>query len=139
MSIDAMKKVFKAEFAQLHAIHEHVKKTLSKYYVDEALMFKAMVVSEEITTNISQYGYSENAGTDHFLEIDIRIVDKNRIVMEFVDYGIPFNLSAYRKPEGSPEIELGGLGIMLVKKLAHKLEYRRENNRNITTATLKGE
>ena len=135
-SIEFMKKVFKAEYGELQAIHEYVKNILTEYQVDEALIFKALVFSEEITTNISQYAYSENTGTDPTIEIDIRIMDKNGIVMEFSDYGAPFDPSTYHKPEGGSEIEMGGLGLVLVKEVTHKLAFRRDNHRNIITATI---
>ena len=131
-----MKKIFKADFRELHAIHAYVKKVLAKYHVDEKLIFKAMLISEEITTNISRYAYPEDAETDHLIEMDIRIIDENRIVMAFTDDGAAFDPLTYRKPESGPEIEIGGLGLMLVKKMSHRLAYRRDGNRNITTATI---
>ena len=131
-----MKKIFKADYSELQTIHEYVKKILAEYHVNEELIFKALVFSEEITTNISQYAYSERAGTESFIEIDIRIIDKDRIVMEFADSGAPFDPLTHHKPEGGSETEMGGLGLILVKQVAHNLEWKREDNQNITTATL---
>jgi len=136
LSIDLMKKIFKAEYAELNAIHEYLKKFLKEHHVNEELLFKTMVFSEEIMTNISRYAYPENDGINNPIEIDIRIINKKRIVMEISDYGIAFDPLTYHKPEKKSEVELGGFGLILVKKITHKLKYRRENNRNIITAII---
>ena len=94
-----MKKIFKAEYAELNAIHEYLKKFLKEHHVNEELLFKTMVFSEEIMTNISRYAYPENDGINNPIEIDIRIINKKRIVMEISDYGIAFDPLTYHKPE----------------------------------------
>jgi anti-sigma regulatory factor (Ser/Thr protein kinase) len=81
---------------------------------------------EEIYTNIFSYAYPPVEG-----EVKITFKRENDfIVLQFVDWGIPYN--PLEKPD--PDIELspqdrpiGGLGIYMVKQLAKSVEYEYDN------------
>jgi len=131
-----MKKIFNADNSELPAIHAYVRQVLAESGVDAELTFDALVVAEELTTNICQYAYADHASADHPIEIDLQVIDRNRMMMKFTDYGVAFDPLAYRKPEGASRNDIGGLGLMLVKRLAHNLEYKRYHCKNITTVTI---
>ena len=59
--------------------------------------------------------------------------------MTFEDNGIPYN--PLKAPESdvtlsAKEREIGGLGILMVKKMSENMEYRYENNKNILKLSL---
>ena len=56
-----------------------------------------------------------------------------RLRISFVDDGRPFDPLAFRGPdmeEATEERGIGGLGIHIVRSLAHQARYRREGGRN---------
>ncbi|HSB04077.1 MAG TPA: ATP-binding protein, partial [Thermodesulfobacteriota bacterium] len=59
-----------------------------------------------------------------------------RFVIEIIDRGVPFDVTAIPDPDvtaGIPERETGGLGIFFMKKVMDDVRYRRENDRNLLT------
>ena len=96
---------------------------------------KIELAAEEALVNIIHYAYLERPG-------DVEMIckmDGGRFVIEIIDWGIPFDVTAMPDPDvtaGIPEREPGGLGIFLMKKVMDEVRYRRENDRNILTLTL---
>jgi len=90
------------------------------------------LAAEETLVNIFHYAYPERPG-------DVEMICKTeggRFIIEFIDSGIPFDVTAMPDPDvtaGIQEREPGGLGIFLMKKVMDKVRYRRENDRNILT------
>ena len=70
-------------------------------------------------------------------EVDFeRTVSPDGVRLVFIDDGIEYNPLAHSDPDtslGADERQIGGLGILMVKKLADDISYRRERNRNILT------
>ena len=77
---------------------------------------------EEIGANIVRHGAPAN-------DVEVAaIFSEDEVVLTFDDDGIPFNpleLPAPEIPESLDEARIGGLGVMLVKKLARRIEYER--------------
>src|SRR5260370_18784029 len=56
-----------------------------------------------------------------------------RLTINFVDDGPPFDPLAHSEPDfeaSSEQRPVGGLGIAIVRALAHRASYRREGHRN---------
>ena len=93
---------------------------------------KIELAAEEALVNIIHYAYPKGPG-------DVEMICKTeggRFIIEFIDSGIPFDVTAMPDPDvtaGIQEREPGGLGIFLMKKVMDKVRYRRENDRNILT------
>ena len=88
---------------------------------------------EEIVMNITSYAYPE--GADGFLEVEIEKTD-NRIIIRFMDGGMPFNPLEHKKPDTSQSWKLrpiGGLGILLVTKKMDAIHYDYVENKNVLT------
>ena len=84
------------------------------------------VILDEIASNIVKH-----SGASGF-EVDIEISEKN-VKLTFVDDGKPYDPLAHADPDTSARPEqraIGGLGILMVKKLADSIGYAREHNRN---------
>lgn len=103
-----------------------------EWNLNDDLANKLDMCAEEIFANVAFYAYPEKQGM-----IDVTLTKaEDNIIFEFKDKGIAYN--PLEKPD--PDITLppeerpiGGLGIFMVKKLADKIYYRRENNNNILT------
>ncbi len=93
---------------------------------------KIELAAEEALVNIIRYAYPDGQG-------DVEMIckmDEGRFVIEIIDWGIPFDVTAMPDPDvtaGIPERETGGLGIFFIKKVMDDVRYRRENDRNILT------
>ena len=85
---------------------------------------------EEWVTNLCRHAYRQQGGT---IEVAVRSGDGG-FVVEIADDGPPFDPTTRPDPnvEGSlAERELGGLGIMLIRRMVDQVRYRREGERNV--------
>ncbi len=125
-------KTFPAEVKQLDAIQAWVDSLLEAKDCPPSVMVQISVVVEELFVNIANYAYDGAAG-----DVTLRIaVDDGIFRMQFEDSGKPFDPLAHpalntKEPLGKRRI--GGMGIYIVRKTVDKIDYRRENGRNILT------
>ena len=93
---------------------------------------KLVIVGDELFSNIIQHGYGNNGGV-----IFVRILfdeDRNEFVLTIIDRAKAFNqLEVDNPPVGSDAKAqpIGGLGIMIVKKIMTEYAYDRINDKNI--------
>ena len=89
------------------------------------------IILDEICSNIVKH-----SGASGF-DVDIEIVPAPQgVKMIFADDGVPFDPLAHADPDTTLSAELrpiGGLGIMMVKKMATSVSYHRAHNRNYLT------
>lgn len=89
---------------------------------------------EEALVNIFNYAYAEENGGG--VEIQCRMEDEATLLIEIQDAGVPFDILAAPDPDtdaGISERKIGGLGILLIKKMIDEVKYRREGESNILT------
>jgi len=102
--------------------------------IEMTIALKINMVFDDLLTNIISYAYGEDK-TEHSIEIGLSYTD-SRLSITIADDGIPFNPFTREDPDtnlGIEEREIGGLGILLVKKTMDETTYQRRNNRNIIT------
>ena len=90
-----------------------------------------MVASDEIFANIVRY----SGATDWTLTVE-RTHHPDGVRLFITDNGKPFDPLSYRDPDTTlcaDDREVGGLGILIVKKTMSPVTYRRNNGRNILT------
>lgn len=89
------------------------------------------IMLDEIVSNVIKF-----SGASGF-ELDIESLDDPAGVnLVFIDDGKSFNPLVHIDPDTSLSAEerpIGGLGILMVKKLSDSVSYRREHNRNFLT------
>ena len=91
------------------------------------------VAVEEIFVNISNYAYKPDKG-----EVTVHISTGQKISIKFEDNGREYNPIEQEEPDlDGPltEREIGGLGILLVKRLMDDIKYTRVENKNILVIT----
>ena len=103
---------------------------------DEALRFKLRLSIEEAVENVVRYAYEGGIG---WLEVGTSL-DKDTLLLtvELRDAGVPFNPLELPDPDINASAEdrnIGGLGILLCKKLMDTINYRYENGNNVLTMT----
>jgi anti-sigma regulatory factor (Ser/Thr protein kinase) len=92
------------------------------------------VIVDEMASNVEKYAYPDGEGKYEFLAS----LSEGRVRLCFVDAGDPFDPTLVKESplDGESDHPPGGLGILLVRSLAERMEYQRENARNVTTITL---
>jgi anti-sigma regulatory factor (Ser/Thr protein kinase) len=96
------------------------------------------IVTEELAVNIFNYAYGGQRGKFTFSITNDH--KERRIIMEFRDSGSEFNPLLREEPDITKDIfkrEIGGLGIMMSKKLTDEQHYVRENGQNVLTVIKK--
>ena len=86
------------------------------------------VILDEMCSNIVKH-----SGASSF-EVDVELLsDPAGVKLTFIDDGTPYNPLAHEDPDTSLPAEnrpIGGLGIMMVKKMASSVSYHRAHDRN---------
>lgn len=105
---------------------------------DEAMRFKLRLSIEEAVENVVRYAYDGGIG---WLEVGTNL-DQDSLILtvELRDAGVPFNPLEQPEPDINAKAEdrnIGGLGILLCKKLMDSISYRYEDGNNILTMTKK--
>ena len=92
------------------------------------------IILDEICSNIVKH--SGASGFEVYIGVD---ETSQRVKMTFSDDGVAYDPLSHADPDTSLPVEarpIAGLGIMMVKKMASSLSYRRAYNRNFLTVEL---
>ena len=119
------------DLAAIPPLIEWVEQRCQEAGIGSALIFKMMLAIEEAATNVVSYGFAE-VPPPHRIRVRLDI-DEARCAAELIDNGRPFDPSAAPPPDVAgplEEREPGGLGIHLLRTMADRIEYRRENGEN---------
>jgi anti-sigma regulatory factor (Ser/Thr protein kinase) len=103
----------------------------------EELLSDLKLVLEEILTNIFFYAYPNDEGR---VAVDFSTQADGELSIRVTDWGIPFNPLTYETPElelDFSERELGGMGIYLARRVAHKIAYQRTRGANRLTVVFR--
>ena len=110
----------KPEISELYTLTEFITKEMGEEN------FQVNLIVEETFVNIVNYSKTE------FVTVNVEF-ENNSVTLEFIDNGIEFNPLLKEKPPAPnniDEAEVGGLGILLTKEMADKLDYHYENGEN---------
>ena len=121
-----------ADIASTEFVWDFINYKTKKTELGTRITNKVQIIVDEIYSNIHQYSGAAKA------QVSCR-VDPSKIVLIFKDDGIPYNPLTFAEPDTSVSIEerdSGGLGILMVKKLASDISYVYENGYNILSVTI---
>ena len=125
-------KIFNALPENIPSMLEFVEGFCSKQKIKPEFTANLSIVGDELFSNIVKYGY-ENKGGDLYVRL-LYNHDKNEFVFTIIDRAPAFNqLEVNNAPiEGNADDQqVGGLGILIVKKIMTKYAYDRINGKNI--------
>ena len=128
-------RIFPATLEQLESVQAFVSEQLERYNCPAKLKFQLDVAVEEIFVNIAHYAYRpEQAG-----EATVRCCvggSPLQVTIQFLDNGKPFNPLAKEDADttlSAEAREIGGLGILMVKKSMDAVDYTYQDGKNILT------
>ena len=125
------------DIRQIPQLADFVETIAQESNLDQALAMTLNLALEEAVTNVIMYAYPK--GSQGLVDLEA-IVRKDSLVFILSDSGKPFDPTAAPSADISLNVEerpIGGLGIYMVMNIMDKVEYRRENDRNILTMTKK--
>ena len=106
---------------------------LASYGCPPAIQSKLDIILDEITSNIVRHSNASG----FIVEIEFADTPKS-VKLTFMDDGIAYDPLAHTDPDTTlpaSERPIGGLGILMVKKMADSVSYRRSHSRNFFTVT----
>lgn len=115
----------------LKDIRAFVNEKLQDLSVPEMEINLMVLAVDEICANLIIH--SNKCNENQHLELTIKN-EAQGISFEITDQGEPFDFNNYEVPKIDDIIKekrKGGLGIMLVKRIMDKIEFRRENNNTV--------
>lgn len=127
-----------AKLENLEPIMAFVSGFLKENGLPENRIQEVGLATEEALVNIFNYAYPEQKPGD--VEVWCRAEEQGRLIVEFHDRGIPFDVTALAAPDldaSLPDRKVGGLGIFLIRKMVDEVRYRREEDRNVLTFVLR--
>jgi len=109
---------------------------LERWTLDARALFNVELVLEETLLNASLHAF--DGPGPHAVALQVR-VQPDAVLLQFEDEGRAFNPLQAAEPvrrASIAEAQPGGLGLMLVRKLARAVEYRRVDGHNQLTVAV---
>ena len=117
-------------------VQEFIESQLEMAAFPTQTITEVSIAVEEIYVNIARYAYNNEVGQ---ATICLQIGgDPMSVSIQFSDNGIPFDPFANDDPDITLPVELrdiGGLGILIVKRSMDRVHYSYEHGKNILTIT----
>ena len=110
-----------------------VARWLADQHAPPAADYFASLAIEELVTNCIKYGYDDDR--DHRIEIELKYAPAE-LTITVTDDGHRFNPLDRPEPDVNLPVEdrpIGGLGIHLLRKMADRIDYAREDSHNRLT------
>jgi len=129
--------IVKNELSEITTVQERFREFGKAHGFSKDLERKMDMIFDELLSNIIWYAFSE--GSEHEIEITAEQV-RNRLTVTISDDGVPFNPLLKDPPDTSlaaKDRALGGLGILLVRKMADDLLYQRRIDKNVLTLIIR--
>ena len=121
---------FEAARGQIPAVVAFVEAAAEAWGMHRRRRMQLQLALEEAVVNICEYAYERPPG-----EIVVTVEPSSRrFAVELVDEGVPFDPLAVDEPDlrsEAAERPIGGLGILLVRRVLDEVTYRRDGTRNI--------
>ena len=134
--IDSMKNelTLDAALENLDAVQSFVAQRLEAADCPIKTQMQVEVVVEEVFVNIAQYAYVPRTGE---ATVGVELSgDPAAVTLRFRDRGIPYDPLARQDPDitaPAEERQIGGLGILMTKKLMDEVRYEYRDGQNILT------
>lgn len=130
-----VERIFPAEPEQLEPVQRFVEEQIERYDCSARVRFQLDVAVEEIFINIAKYAYRPGQAGQAAVRCCVG-GDPLQVTIQFQDQGVPFNPLAKEDADitlTAQERQIGGLGILMVKKSMDAVRYSYEDGKNILT------
>lgn len=124
-----------ARVESLHALLTFIRTEAEKRGFSADALNRIELVAEEALVNVFVHGYAEHEG-----QVEVRSLtsDDPALTIEIRDKGISFDPLSIADPDVESDLakrKIGGMGVFLIRKMTHRVSYRREGDTNILSMT----
>ena len=112
-----------------------IKDFLGNLEIDKKISSSIRLALEEAVVNVIDYAYPEGKEGDILIQADS---NNKEIRIKLIDSGIPFDPTTVLEADTTLDAEnrpIGGLGILLARKLTDTISYSRRSGQNVLTLT----
>ncbi len=123
------------KLGELNKIHTTLEMLAQKWNFPLQFINTIELVLEEAFTNIVNYAYNDTH--EHPILIEF-VKDPDTLEMTLIDDGLAYDPTRNEEPKTDLPIEdrpVGGLGILLIRRLMDSVDYQRIGNKNLLTLT----
>ena len=120
----------KSRLSELNSLCRHLEDCGDAMELPQKCLFEINLGLDEVFTNIISYGFEDES--EHQIKFSLA-KEKETLVVQVEDDGRPFNPLDVASPEISldlDEVNIGGMGIHLIKKLMDDIVYQRVEGKN---------
>ena len=120
----------KSKLSELNTLCRHLEECGNMMDLPQGCLSELNLGLDELFTNIVSYSFEDE--TEHQIRFTLA-KSKETLVVEVEDDGMPFNPLEVAVPEVSRDldsIDIGGLGIHLMKKMMDDIDYQRIEGKN---------
>ncbi|WKV13767.1 ATP-binding protein [Marivirga harenae] len=118
------------EKTRLKDIREFITEKLKAYVHDDLEINQMVLAVDEICANLIIHSNYCNANEAINLEV---FVEKDGVTFEISDEGEKFDIKKYKEPSIQEVVQTkkkGGIGLMLVRRIMDKVEFKNEEEKN---------
>lgn len=135
MNLEMNQQEFPANVDKVPVVVEHVSGLAELAGVHPKRIMHLELAVEEAVMNICSYAYETPPGT-----VTVRVSSENeRFMVQLIDEGVPFDPLALEEPDIKAELEdrkIGGLGVLLIRRVMDEVHYERKGLSNILTMVM---
>ena len=120
----------KSKLSELNTLCRHLEDCGDAMKLPQKCLFEINLGLDELFTNIISYGFEDES--EHQIKFTLAKAEQT-LVVQVEDDGIPFNPLDATEPGASRDLDslnIGGLGIHLVKKMMDDIDYQRDEGKN---------
>jgi anti-sigma regulatory factor (Ser/Thr protein kinase) len=124
--------VLRAEVGELERLRGWLEELSRSFQLPERVMFQLDLCLTEWVTNVIDYAYPAGQAPDDAIVLEL-VRETAAVLVQIADHGVPFDPVAYVPKAAAQTLEeadAGGRGLLLVRKFATHLHYRREQGSN---------
>ena len=126
------------EREQLAPLLDAIDNALLAHAVAAQLRHDLRLIAEEVACNAIDHGHCDRGASPRELVVSL-VREDGKLHVEFRDNGHPFDPLSHPLPDLDADIldrPIGGLGVHLVRELAHSVRYAREEPYNVLHVVL---
>jgi serine/threonine-protein kinase RsbW len=123
----------KNDLVELRNLERHLANLGGLTKLSDKSILRINICLDELFTNIVSYGFEDDL--EHVVKFAVRVED-NILIIEIEDDGTPFNPLEKIDPDFPANVEsanIGGLGILIIRKLIDSIGYERKPGKNKLT------
>tara|TARA_B100000315_G_C14413624_1_gene512168 strand:- start:246 stop:665 length:420 start_codon:yes stop_codon:yes gene_type:complete len=120
------------DLLEIDRAHDLLDEFSTAHQLSDGMNLKIKLSVEELLNNVISYGYTDE--DTHIIFVNITLQD-SVVSIRITHDGDPFNPHDAPQPQlmngDLQDLQIGGLGVFLVKEMMDSLDYRRDGRQNI--------